>query len=54
MYTVDTSSLLTMLGTRYKTSPNWFDSEKYYNCEDFYSILHRPTKKVKKMSKNRR
>lgn len=54
MYTVDTSSLLTFLGARYKTSPNWYDSEKYYNCEDFYSILHNPTKKEKKMSKNRR
>lgn len=54
MYTVDTSSLLTILGTKYKTSPNWFDSEKYYNCEDFFSILHSATKKEKKMHKNHR
>lgn len=54
MYTLNTNTLLNLGTTSYKTSPDWFDSEKYYNCEDFYSILHSQGKKEKKMRKNRR
>lgn len=54
MYTLDTNSLLSLGATRRKTSPDWFDSEKYYNCEDFFSILHMHSKKGKKMRTNHR
>lgn len=39
MYTLDTNALLDLGNTRYKTNPDWFNSEQYYNCENFFSIL---------------
>ena len=54
MYTLDTNTLLNLGTSRCKTVPDWFDSEQYYNCEDFFSILSRKMKKDKRVKKNHR
>lgn len=52
MYTVDTNSLIDLVNLRAKTSPNWFESERYYNCEDFFSILQKNVRRTKKERKS--
>jgi len=54
MYTLDTNNLLDLGSARCKTTPDWFDSEQYYNCEDFFSILNFRRKKDKNIKKNHR
>lgn len=54
MYTLDTKTLLTLGATEKESLPNWFNAERYYNCEDFLSILYPTKKHEKKMRKIRR
>lgn len=52
MYTIDTNSFYNFSEARDHFTPNWFSSEKYYNCEYFFSTLQKKVKKEKKHRKN--
>lgn len=39
MYTFNTNLLYNVNEPMRAHTPEWFDSERYYNCENFYSML---------------
>lgn len=56
MYISSTNLFIDLPEYSIKESPNWITSEKYYNCENFFTQLNQKTRKhlwKHKIPKNR-